>query len=94
MDKEYALYTIRERLGELKRRYNILCNGRDETGRELSYGTAANYRCDIKRDMNLLYLIEELIVASPGKLCNLSDAAAKGLEMIMEPCERHRRLKG
>lgn len=94
MDKEYVLFTIRARIEELKNRYKMLCHGKDEQGNVLkNKGSAAVTRSQTKRDLNYCYLVEELITGTPGKLTILTDEAMEGLERLMEPCERHRRLK-
>jgi len=94
MDKEYVLFTIRERIAELKHRYNMHCNMKDEFGKEFNRDVSAVYRSNVKRDLRLCMLVEELIVGTPGKLTVLSDEATEGLEKLMEPYERHRRMKG
>jgi len=94
MDKEYVLYTIRQRIEELKHRYKMLCHLKDEDGTEIKNKyTAAVKRTEAKRDLQYCLLVEELIVGTPGKLAILSEEATQGLERLMEPCERHRRLK-
>jgi len=89
MDKEYVLFTLRQRIAVLKDRYRLLCHGKTSQ----SYGGSAVSRSEAKRDLNLCLLVEELIVGTPGKLTVLSDEAQEGLEKLMEPLERHRRLK-
>ena len=94
MDKEYILFTLRERIKELKRRYGLINHGKDEHGRviETSENALRVRRHNIKRDLNLCKLIEELVVNNT-KVLTLSDDALVGLESIMEPMERHRRLR-
>lgn len=95
MDKEYVLFTLQERIAELKQRYKMLCHLKDEHGNDISNKyTAAVNRTQVKRDLNLCLLVEELITATPGKVCVFSDEAIEGLERLIEPTERHRRLKG
>lgn len=93
MDKEYVLFKLRERISILKERFRLINHLKDEWGNDVNKYTAATKRTLYKQDLNLCLLIEELIVASPGQLCILSDEATEGLERLMEPLERHRRLK-
>jgi hypothetical protein len=92
MDKHYIEYQLTSRINVLNERYFNYCNGVDETGRELSYGTAANYRAAALKDSDLCKLVMELITKAPQNI-ELSDEAERGLEKLMEPLERHKRLK-
>lgn len=93
MDKEYALYQLRERIAILKKRYHALNNCKDEWGGDVKPTVAYTLRHNTKREMNTCMLLEELITTMPGKLLCLTDGAMDALEKIMEPLERHRRLK-
>ena len=92
MDKEYVLHMLEQRIEELKNRYRLACHGQNEDGTEIR-SNASQIRHATKRDINICMLVEELITATPGRLVPLTDEANAALEKILEPMERHRRLR-
>jgi len=92
MDKEYILFTMRDRIKTLQARYKHYLNGQDEYGAPLGYNTAAKYRSDTKLDLHKCMLVEELVSQIKTKEIPLTEEAENGLEKLMEPLERHRRL--
>jgi len=93
VDKEYALVMLDERITELRMRYKLLLQSKDDKGREIAEATAATYRNAVKRDLSLCCLISELLRVNPYKVIDLSIEASYGLDKLTEPIERHRRLK-
>lgn len=89
MNKEYVLETIEARLKELRKRYNAACNLKTEFGETLSSGSAAYYRTTYTQQINMCILIKELLKG----VTELSDEANEGLYRLIEPVERHRRMK-
>jgi len=93
MDKEYVLYTIKQRIAELQKRYAKLCVGKDEDGNILSTtGYAQSCRTACKKELNLCLLVEALVMGTKTEL--LSEEAIEGLDRLIEPNDRHKRLGG
>ncbi len=90
MDRARATRDAEERLAELSRRYALLCRGKDEQGRDVAPATAATNRSLVKRDLQLVTLVLELLRRCPTKDVPLSDDAEDGFERLVEPLERHR----
>ena len=91
MDKEYVLAEIRARQVILKNRYRLMCHCQDENGQQVKATVAYTLRHNIKKELNLLLLVEECIVGTPGKLVAYSDDAMDALERLLFPIERHKR---
>jgi hypothetical protein len=89
LDKEYISSNIDERLGVLRNRYYMYCEGENEW-MELSKGSAAQGRTRTIRDIHILLLVEELISHIDHNFV-LGEEAAKGYEALVEPIEKHRR---
>jgi hypothetical protein len=93
VNKEYVLTNIRERLDILHERYKLACNGKNSSGELLKPATAAVTRSLVRRDYGICKLIEELTCMINENRLNLSDTALEGLDKLIEPIERHTRLK-
>jgi hypothetical protein len=93
MDREYALIVLQERMKTLKHRYQMLCHGLDEQGNDVNRDVAATNRSLLRKDLDLCMLVEELLICTESDWLFLSDEAVRGLERLMDPLERHRRLK-
>jgi hypothetical protein len=92
INKQYILDNMDERIQILEDRYRMYCKSEDEAGMPLSYGTAAVYRSNTKRDLALCTLLYELVSYIKKDDLELSKMAEDGLDKVMEPLERHRRL--
>lgn len=86
MDKEYMLFKVRERIKELERRYKIYVQGLNLKGAELIPGTAALKRCETKRSIQILTLIEYLLLTSNSVFIEDEDAL-EGFEKLVNPKE-------
>lgn len=86
MDKEYMLFKVRERIKELERRYKIYAQGLNLKGQELIPGTAALKRCETKRSIQILMLIETLLITSHAVFIDNEDAI-EGFDKLVEPKE-------
>jgi hypothetical protein len=91
MDKAYILATIEARINILRKRIICYNSGTREDGTEITKGVADTYRAAATRDLRLLLLLAELVSTSTDRVTyGLSEEALKGLEQLMDPCERHR----
>lgn len=88
MDKEYMLFKVRERIKELERRYRIYCSGKNLKGVELIPATAALKRCEVKRDIQMLILIEQLLMVTSNSVFVTDQDAIDGFNRLVEPNER------
>lgn len=93
MDKEYANLILKHRIKVLKQRYKLLCHGLDDGGAAMKPKSAAVSRTLVRRELRTLQLIRELVNLIPDGRMYLSDDAESILEMLVEPNERHRRIK-
>jgi hypothetical protein len=93
MDKLYINGKLSDRIDALKYRYRMATYDKNDDGYPIKACTAASIRTATNKELQICYLIEELIASTPGKECLLSEDAEKGLERILEPLERHRRLR-
>jgi hypothetical protein len=93
MDKEYILAMLELRIVTLNKRYKLACHGKDDNGVNRGTYAMANTRTVCKKESHLCVLIKELIEQIKGPICDLSEEAQNGLEKLIEPIERHRRLK-
>lgn len=84
MDKEYMLVTVRRRIKELLKEYEAACNDKTVDGRSLSSNGAGTKRSRLKRDIQLLTLIEQLLISSKAVYINDSDAI-DGFDRLVEP---------
>lgn len=86
MDKEYMLFKVRERIRELERRYKIYATGKNLKGKELIPATAALKRCETKRNLQILILIECLLLTSQAVFIE-DENALEGFDKLVEPKE-------
>lgn len=93
MDKEYALMALNERIKILHKRYVTLCNNKNEDGKELTATVAQVSRSVTLKDLRLCKLVADLLKSETAKRLTLCEDALNGLEQLMEPNEKHRRLK-
>lgn len=84
MDKEYMLVTVRRRIKELLKEYEAACNDKTVDGRSLSSNGAGTKRSRLKRDIQLLTLIELLLISSKAVYIDDSDAI-DGFDRLVEP---------
>lgn len=84
MDKEYMLFKVRERMKELKRRYAIYVQGLGLDGKELIPATAALKRCETKRNLQILMLVEHLLITSQAVFID-DDDAIEGFDKLVNP---------
>lgn len=84
MDKEYMLVTVRRRIKELLKEYEAACNDKTVDGRSLSSNGAGTKRSRLKRDIQLLTLIEQLLISSKAVYIDDSDAI-DGFDRLVEP---------
>ena len=84
MDKEYMLITVRRRIKELLKEYEAACNDKTVDGRSLSSNGAGTKRSRLKRDIQLLTLIEQLLISSKAVYIDDSDAI-DGFDRLVEP---------
>lgn len=87
MDKEYMLIKVRQRIQELERRYHIYVTGKNLKGQELIPATAALKRCETKRDIQILVLIQYLLQTSKAVFIEDEDAI-EAFDKLVEPRER------
>lgn len=84
MDKEYMLYKLKQRLVELETQYKQAVLGLDLDGKELKASYALLLRAKIKRDIQILLLIEQLLITS--KLVYITNEdAIDGFMKLVEP---------
>lgn len=93
MDKEYIIVTLQQRIAILKNRYKLACHGKNDDGTMCDTAALANVRHSSLRDLHLCQVILELVQQIKTPLCEFSDDATDGLEKLMSPIERHRRLR-
>lgn len=84
MDKEYMLVTVKRRIKELLKEYEAACNDKTVDGRSLSSNGAGTKRSRLKRDIQLLTLIEQLLISSKAVYIDDSDAI-DGFDRLVEP---------
>jgi hypothetical protein len=94
VNKTYVLSTVKDRAKLLKNRYRLAVNNKDELGMDMKPTVAAVVRSHLKRDYNLCKLVEELTESIIDEKLALSEDALAGLDKLVEPIERHRRLRG
>ena len=92
MDKEYMLYALRQRKEELKRRYYLACRDRDQYDNPIAENTAKVLRARIKRDIQLLILIEQLLIGCSSMYIEDEDAI-DGFHKLVEPIEKYKEPK-
>ena len=84
MDKEYMLITVRKRIKELTAAYEAACDDKTVDGRSLSSNGAGTKRSRLKRDIQLLILIEQLLLTSRAVFIEDEDAI-DGFDRLVEP---------
>lgn len=87
MDKEYMLLKCRARLKELRARYHKACLNQNENGDAIPIATAATNRSNLKRDISILVLLEQLLVTSKAVYIE-DEEAIDGFDRLVEPVER------
>lgn len=79
MDREYILFKCRKRIEELREKYFTYCKERT-----VKKNTAALRRAQIKRDIQVLMLIEQLCLTSRAVFIEDEDAI-DGFMKLVEP---------
>ena len=92
MDKEYMLYSLRQRKAELERRYYLACRDKDQYEKPIAENTAKVLRARIKRDIQLLILIEQLLIGCSSMYIEDEDAI-DGFHKLVEPVEKYKEPK-
>ena len=90
MDKEYMMYAIKSRLQVLEKRYKNLCLNLDEDGNEISEKVAVVYRSHVKRDYQILILVQSVLEACDDCVINDDDAIDAFMKLV-EPKEKKRK---
>jgi hypothetical protein len=93
-DGVYIRHGVSERLALLNKRYQMYCQGMNETGAYLTPGSAAVERSNCVKQRAILRLIDELLNQIPSDDFIVSDEAGVGYEKLCEPYERHRSKRG
>jgi hypothetical protein len=89
-DREYISQGVIDRIQLLHDRYYMYCCGHNEDGYDLSLNGATVARASVKRDVEILTFLNELLGHIDHDFV-LSEAASKGYEKLCEPIERHRK---
>lgn len=92
MNKEYMLYSLRQRKSELERRYYLACRNKDQHEKSIAENTAKVLRARIKRDIQLLILIEQLLIGCSSMYIEDEDAI-DGFHKLVEPVEKYKEPK-
>lgn len=79
MDREYILYRCRLRIEQLKKKYFEYVNDKS-----INKGTAALRRAQIKRDIQILMLVEQLCLTSKAVFID-DENAVDGFMKLVEP---------
>jgi hypothetical protein len=88
-DTNYMLCNTIERKEELKHRWKLLTQGKNQYGEDItSTATINKYRVIVARDLQMCALVEELLMRVRDKEMMLSSDAVKGYEKLVEPKER------
>ena len=85
MDKEYMLYSLRQRKAELERRYYLACRDKDQYEKPIAENTAKVLRARIKRDIQLLIGCSSMYIED--------DDAIDGFHKLVEPVEKYKEPK-
>lgn len=92
MNKEYMLFALRQRKAELEIRYHLACRDKDQYEKPIAKGTAKVLRARIKRDIQLLILIEQLLIGCSSMFIEDEDAI-DGFHKLVEPVEKYKEPK-
>lgn len=84
MNKEYMLIAIRRRIAFLEKAYTAACNNKTIDGRELTPNGAGSKRAKLKKDIQLLILLRELLFKYNGGLIEDEDAC-EAFDKLVEP---------
>lgn len=82
MNKEYMLAKVRQRLEEQMINYRNLCNG---TGRSKTYAGSAVNRSKVKKEIQLLQLLEYLLMYCPDTMMIDNQELTDGFDRLVEP---------
>ena len=93
MEKRYMLNVIRERIDTLKSYMKYYNNNQGVGGIKISKGSASYKRTHTKFELQLCYLLEDLVTQVKGQEVYVSDDGGKGFDRLTEPMERHVRLR-
>ena len=92
MDKEYMIYALRQRKAVLRKRYYLACRNKDQYEKPIAESTAKVLRARIKRDIQLLILIEYLLIGCSSMYIEDEDAI-DGFHKLVEPVEKYKEPK-
>ena len=84
MDKEYMIVQLRRRIKELQAGYKAACNDQTVDGRQLSRNGAGSKRAHLKKDIQILTLIEVLLINCTLDVVDNEDAC-QAFDKLVEP---------
>lgn len=85
MNKEYMLSRIEQRIKELTRRYYLLVNNKNKYGEVIKNKCASVYRSKVKRDIQLLKLLYELLKHVDDKMFITDNDSLDAFHKLVEP---------
>lgn len=84
MNKEYMLAVVRKRIAYLTKCYSAAVNNKTIDGRELTPNGAGSKRAKLKRDIQILILLQELLLKYTGSMIENEDAC-EAFDKLVEP---------
>lgn len=94
MEKKWMLDNIQDRIDVLKSYLRSYTNGMEVgSGKKLSSGSAAYKRTITRRDLHICYLLEDILQQIKKEDIYVSEQGENGFERLVDPNERHIRLR-
>lgn len=94
MEKKWMLENVRYRIDVLKGYLRSYTNGVEVgSGKKLSSGSAAYKRTTTRRDLHICYLLEDILQQLSKESIYVSEEGENGFERLVDPNERHIRLR-
>lgn len=90
MNKQTMLSGISRRLTELEGAYASACEGKSDTGSAYTRNSAAVARSRLKRDIQILLLMQEIVVGIRDNYEINDDDALEGYERLVSPSKAHK----
>lgn len=90
MNKQAMLSGVSRRLTELEGAYASACEGKSDAGNMYTKNSAAVSRSRLKRDIQILMLIQELAVGVRDGYEINDDDALEGYERLVSPSKAHK----
>lgn len=88
MNKEYMLAVVRKRIAYLSKCYTAAVNNKTIDGRDLTLNGAGSKRARLKRDIQILILLQELLLRYSGDVIDNEDAC-EAFDKLVEPRANH-----